>query len=95
MLRRHLGYELALTAIVCTLAIFLFPSVSGPYPIVHGPVTALRAMRAWLVLLIGMTLTFLGLAKLIVARRTARARFLLACGFKRIDPLQQSSILRC
>jgi hypothetical protein len=92
-MRHYLGYELALLAVVCTLAIFLFPGGSGPYPIVHGPVTALRAMRAWLVLLIGLTLTLVGLAKFLARRLGAIFPFVSA--LSRIDPLQQSSILRC
>lgn len=93
MLRRHLGYELALMAMICTLAIFLFPGVSGPYPIVHGPVTALRAMRSRLVLLVRLTLTLVGLAGLLARRAEIIYPFL--SGFERIEPLQQSSILRC
>ncbi|HXZ33875.1 MAG TPA: hypothetical protein VEH30_16480 [Terriglobales bacterium] len=93
MLRRDLGYELAIMAIICTLAIFLFPSVSGPYSIVHGPVTALRAMRLWLALLIGLTLTSLGLAKALWKRFETIVGF--TAGFQPIEPLQQSSILRC
>jgi len=92
-MRRYLGYELALVAILCTLAIFLFPAVSGPYPTVHGPVTALRAMRAWVLLLIALTLALIRLA-----RRVA-TRLGLALVFhpilEQIDPLRQSSILRC
>lgn len=92
-MRRHLGYELALVAMLCTLAIFLFPAVSGPYPAVHGPVTALRAMRAWLLLLIALTLALVGLARG-VATRLGLA-FALSPILERIDPLRQSSILRC
>jgi hypothetical protein len=92
-MRHHLAYELALLAVVCTLAIFLFPAVSGPYPIVHGPVTALRAMRAWLLLLIGLTLTLAGLANL-VAIRLGLNCFLISAS-KQIDPLHQTSLLRC
>jgi len=92
-MRSHLGYELALVAMLCTLAIFLFPAVAGPYPTVHGPATALRAMRAWLLLLIALTLTLVGLARL------AATRLALSLAFgpilERIDTLQQSSILRC
>jgi len=92
-MRHRLGYEIAILAAVCTLAIFLFPGVSGPYPIVHGPVTALRAMQAWLLLLFGLMPALLGLANLV------RTRFGIASAFtslvKQIDPLQQSSTLRC
>src|ERR1700744_6102615 len=38
--------ELALLALVCVVTIFLFPSIQGPYPVVHGPVSALSASRA-------------------------------------------------
>jgi hypothetical protein len=91
MLRRHLGYELALVAVICTLAIFLFPSASGPYPIVHGPVTALRAMRARVLLLISLAVTLLGLAN--VALWALGAEF--GTASDRVSTLHQSSILRC
>jgi hypothetical protein len=90
---RHLGYELALVAMLCTLAIFLFPAVSGPYPIVHGPVTALRAMRAWLLLLISLTLALVGLARRVATRLGQAVTFNPVLQW--IDPLHQSSILRC
>jgi hypothetical protein len=93
MMRHHLGYKLALLGIVCTLAIFLFPGVSGPYPIVHGPVTALRAMRAWLLLLIALTLTLVGLAKFLAARVGLIFPFVFT--LSPINLLQQSLILRC
>ena len=43
---RHIAHELAVIAIVCVIGIFLFPATAGPYSAVHGPVTALEAMRA-------------------------------------------------
>ncbi len=36
----------ALLAALCVLSIFFFPGVEGPYPAVHGPVTALLSLRA-------------------------------------------------
>ena len=33
-------------AVLCVLAIFFFPGTEGPYPAVHGPVTALLSIRA-------------------------------------------------
>ena len=42
---RHFGYEFAIIAIICVIGIFLFPAPTGSYSAVHGPVTALRAMR--------------------------------------------------
>ena len=93
MIRRHLGYELAVLAIVGTLAIFFFPAVTGPYPIVHGPVTALRAMRAWLLLLVALTLSLAVSLKLSVTRFAALAAFCRT--LNHLDLLQQCSILRC
>jgi hypothetical protein len=46
MTPRQFGYELAVIAIICVIGIFLFPASVGPYPAVHGPVTALRAVRS-------------------------------------------------
>lgn len=37
---------LAVLAVVCVLSIFFFPGIEGPYPAVHGPVTALLSLRA-------------------------------------------------
>ena len=37
---------LAVGAAVCVLASFFFPGIEGPYPAVHGPVTALLSIRA-------------------------------------------------
>jgi hypothetical protein len=42
---RRFGYELALIATICVIGIFLFPASAGSYSAVHGPVTALQAMR--------------------------------------------------
>lgn len=46
MFARRIGWELAILGVVCVLAVFLFPSMSGPYTAVHGPVTAMRSARA-------------------------------------------------
>lgn len=37
---------LAVMAVLSVLAIFFFPSLEGPYSVVHGPVTALLSLRA-------------------------------------------------
>jgi hypothetical protein len=93
MMRQRLEYKIAILAALCTLAIFLFPGVSGPYSIVHGPVTALRAMRARLILLIGLMPTLLGLARLLRTRQGVAGTF--TSFLKQIAPLYQSSTLRC
>lgn len=46
MISGRIGCELAVLAVLCVLTIFLFPAMQGPYPVVHGPVTALQAARA-------------------------------------------------
>jgi hypothetical protein len=37
---------LAVLAAFCVLLVFFFPALQGPYPAVHGPVTALLSLRA-------------------------------------------------
>lgn len=90
---RRLGNELAVLAIVGTVAIFLFPAVAGPYSIVHGPVTALRAMRAWLLLLIALTLTLASSLQQLATRYAVVLAFVSTTS--RLDPLELSAILRC
>jgi len=46
MIPGRIGCELAVLAVLCVLTIFLFPAMQGPYSAVHGPVTALQAVRA-------------------------------------------------
>ncbi len=38
--------ELAVLAVFCVLAIFLFPAMQGPYSAVNGPATALQSARS-------------------------------------------------
>jgi len=42
----RIGCGFAVVALVCVLSIFFFPAMQGPYSVVHGPVTALLAVRA-------------------------------------------------
>lgn len=46
MISGRIGDALATLAVICVLSIFLFPVVQGPYSAVHGPASALLAMRA-------------------------------------------------
>lgn len=46
MISGRIGDALAALAVVCVLTIFLFPAMQGPYSVVHGPVSALLALRA-------------------------------------------------
>ena len=61
MFPRDLGYEFAILAVICTVAIFLFPMARGSYSAVHGPVTALLSLRAKLKLWLGIALAALHL----------------------------------
>lgn len=45
MISGRLEFEMAFLALLCTLSIFLFPAVQGPYSAVHGPVTTLQSIR--------------------------------------------------
>jgi hypothetical protein len=95
MIPRHVGYELTIFAIVCAVAIFVFPAASGSYSAVHGPVTALLSLRAKLKLWMGMAAAALQLARILPAgfavRQTARQMILLA----QSGPPEQGTILRC
>jgi hypothetical protein len=42
----RIGCALAVLAVLCVLTVFFFPAMQGPYPAIHGPVTALLSMRA-------------------------------------------------
>lgn len=94
MFPRHLGYEVAILAAICTIGIFLFPSSSGPYSAVHGPVTALLSLRMQLKVWLGMTLAAL---HLVIPRddgaalRIARLNVLLS----QLVPDEWSLVLRC
>lgn len=39
-------YEVSCLIVICILSLFFFPAPEGPYPAVHGPVTALQAARS-------------------------------------------------
>jgi len=93
MLRHRLGCQFALLAIICTLGIFLFPAASGPYPSVHGPASALRAMRAWMLLLVVLSLTFANAAGIAITRSWIDLPFSPAS--RDLAPQVASSVLRC
>lgn len=45
-MNRQIVYETSLLVVLCVLSLFLFPASAGPYPAVHGPATALQAVRS-------------------------------------------------
>src|ERR1700756_2750900 len=46
MILSRMGWELAVLAVLCVVAIFFFPAIQGPYSAVNGPVTALQSAQA-------------------------------------------------
>lgn len=46
MVSSRTGRALAILSTLCVLTILFFPETQGPYPVVHGPVTALLSARA-------------------------------------------------
>jgi len=46
MISNRIGWELAVLAVLCVVAIFFFPAMQGPYSAVNGPVTALQSAQA-------------------------------------------------
>jgi succinate dehydrogenase hydrophobic anchor subunit len=93
---RQLSYELTLVAILCIIALFLFPAVQGPYSAVHGPVTALLSIKAKLFLCLTLLLATMHLL--------VRCVTICARGFRpRVDESflpaaldsEHSSVLRC
>jgi hypothetical protein len=46
MISGRIGDAFAPLAVICILGIFLFPALQGPYSVVHGPASALLAIRA-------------------------------------------------
>src|ERR1700761_4655309 len=42
----RMEYTVALLVAFCVVGLFFFPAMQGPYPAVHGPVSALLSIRA-------------------------------------------------
>ena len=47
---RQIAAAVALLMVLCTVLLFLFQASTGPYSATHGPVTAMRPVRARLLL---------------------------------------------
>ena len=103
MSARQFGHGLAVLAIIGTLGILLFPAANGPYCVTHGPVTAFRAVRIGLMLMLSLVLS--ATAPLRVARCPSFLLSLLSArsahtpAYEAVSQgsplLQASSILRC
>jgi hypothetical protein len=97
MIRSAAEYHFAVLAIVCTLAIFLFPLVSGPYPVTHGPAADFETVRA-----LHLVLVFIALAAF--STLSAHRRYPALIGLRSIklwppfvefSPTTRACILRC
>jgi hypothetical protein len=89
----HLACELAIVAILCILSVFFCPASVGPYPAVHGPVTALQALGNFIKLCCAMAVAAFALREYvpILFRGGGRCRW----SFLLPDSLSPRSILRC
>jgi hypothetical protein len=97
MISGRIGCELAVVAAVCVLSIFLFPCVQGPYSAVHGPVTALQAVRAAARLrlaILAAALTAFSVSQKASLRALSRIG-LSGPEFRQLRFLDLSTILRC
>lgn len=72
--------SLAVLAVFCVLVVFFFPALQGPYPAVHGPVTALLSLRAAARLRLGI----MGNSLRAICTRVARARVMML-GLRRAE----------
>jgi hypothetical protein len=55
MLTSLFGRCIGLSAVVCVLLLFFFPLAHGNFQSTHGPTTALRSKRSFLVLVYSLT----------------------------------------
>lgn len=94
---RQLNCDFAIVAILCTIALFLFPAIHGSYSAVHGPVTALRATKSrvqnWI-------FSVLAVLQVLATQLNLRAAALPlfgadSSGSFRSSPLISTSVLRC
>jgi hypothetical protein len=93
---RQLSYEFAVVAILCTVALFLFPAVQGPYSAVHGPVTALLSLKAKVFLCLALLLAAMHLSARCVAVCHLALRISLdGLFFPRSFDSEHADVLRC
>ena len=97
MIRSATEYHFAILAILCTLAIFFFPAVQGPYPATHGPATDFETVRGSQLVRLAMALVALALLArtLFYLARLAFEHTLAASDFAGFLLPKQLSILRC
>ena len=94
----RLRRELSVVVLLCTLTIFLFPGVTGPYSAVHGPVTALLALRQALKAFWSMACAALRRAPLLKTLQSLLAilaSLLLSAPIPAVAPRRGVIVLRC
>ena len=93
----RLRRELSLVVLVCTLGIFLFPGATGPYSGVHGPVTALLALRQALKAFWSIVLAALRRAPMLQTQRALLAILgsLLLAPLPAVARPHDATVLRC
>jgi hypothetical protein len=95
MVPGRIGCEVAVLAVLCVAAIFFFPAIQGPYPVVHGPVTAILAARAALRLHISIMHAALSSPYLISPLALLARMALSGIDFPPTATPESSAILRC
>lgn len=93
---RH-GCEIAVVTVMCVLMIFFFPVMQGPYSVLHGPVTALRAARAAVNLRLAIVQAALSsLASCLISALAIFARFSLSmAGLQSVSLPEFNTVFRC
>ena len=91
----RIGCDLAILAVLCVLSIFLFPAGHGPYPVIHGPVTALQAVRVAARLRLAILAAALALSYALAPVVTVFLIQLWRCKSLPAPLLELNTILRC
>ena len=91
------GHHFAILAILCTLAIFLFPVVSGPYPVTHGPATDFETVQASQFIMLVLALVALAMATCVVCyvALTAFGSIEFHRRLHQVLTTSEASVLRC
>ncbi len=86
----------ALLALLCVVSMFFFPAPTGSFQSVHGPTTALRALRMALLVIVAMAMAALSLRgrglSVLIARLALAREF---CPASLHHSLQDLCSIRC
>jgi len=91
----RLRRELSVVVLLCTLGMFLFPGATGPYSAVHGPVTALLALRQALKAFWSMACAALRRAPLLQAFLALFSGLRPTASLPGLAPRHGATVLRC